>query len=359
MPIPLLLHGRHADSAAYEFFGPWIVPWHFGAWEEEYRCLRQNAGLIDYSTQALIEVRGKDRVDFLQRLLTNDIQRLKPQQGCNAALLTSSGKLISVVMALADPQALWLLCDLQSSETLLSVLNRYLFTENVELIAHERRQAVLALQGPESFQVLSHLLGTSVDLTESESHCFIASENISMRLIRHSLTGDKGLLCLVSAPEALTVWEYFLRAGSQRGLKAVGWQALQCARIEAGIPWFGKDMDEETILSETGLEKSLVSETKGCYVGQEIVARIGTYGSPSKKLMGLKLQTELVPDSKARILREGKEVGFITSSCYSPKLGGTIAMGYLNRESYTPQTSVQIEHAEKYLSATVVALPFS
>src|SRR3989338_288298 len=112
MPYPLLLHSKHREtSVTYEPFGEWLVPWRFDSSDAEYQALRTGVGLIDYSTQALIEVRGKDRASFLHNLLSNDITRLAPGRGCQAALLNASAKMISELLVLADADALWLLCD--------------------------------------------------------------------------------------------------------------------------------------------------------------------------------------------------------------------------------------------------------
>src|SRR3989338_10961988 len=112
MPYPLLLHAKHQGTdTVYQSFGQWVVPWRFQSLEEEYRALRAGVGLIDYSTQALIEAQGADRLSFLHNLLTNDIRRLAPGQGCQAALLTPNAKLIAELIVFADSTSVWLHCD--------------------------------------------------------------------------------------------------------------------------------------------------------------------------------------------------------------------------------------------------------
>src|SRR3989338_7848865 len=111
MAYPLLLHGQHGEETVYETVGEWLVPWRIASTEAEYRALRTGVGLIDYSTQGLIQVQGADRAAFLHNLLTNDIKRLAPGSGCRAALLNANGKLISELLVLADEQAHWLMCE--------------------------------------------------------------------------------------------------------------------------------------------------------------------------------------------------------------------------------------------------------
>src|SRR3989338_6283040 len=184
MPIPLLLHGKHADSAVtYQPFGPWIVPWRFQSFEEEYQALRTSVGLIDYSTQAMIEVQGRDRVGFLHNLLSNDIKRLAPGQWCQAALLHANGKLIATLIVLADPSSVWLLCDVTVADTVAQTLERYHFTEDVIIINHERRNAILALQGPRTIECLIRVLNTMVSLPDAGDYAVLSLESLPVRLI--------------------------------------------------------------------------------------------------------------------------------------------------------------------------------
>ena len=354
MPIPLLLHGRHArlegPPPVYEPFGPWIVPWRCAS----DRALREGAGLLDYSTQALIEVRGKDRVGFLQALLTNDVARLTPGHGCRAALLDPSARLIAECVVLSDPEALWLMSDLERAGALMQALERYHFSEEVVLINHERRWAALALQGPGTFEWLRAALGHAPELREVGDHVSVPLGTPAARLIRLDLIGAPGCVGLVPAESAAAAWQDWLQAGASHGLEPVGWEALNTARIEAGLPWFGRDMDSTTLLPETGLDTILCSDTKGCYVGQEIIARMRTYGSPSKRLMGLRVEGVRVPTVGARLQREGRDVGWITSACDSPALKRPIALGYVTRGSSELGTRVDVILPDAIVHATIV-----
>lgn len=359
MGITLLLHGKHQGThVTYEPFGPWLVPWRIADFDAAYTALRSGAGLVDYSTQALIHVEGADRVSFLHNLLTHDLKRLTPGAGCRAALLTPAAKVIAELLVIADPDALWLLCDLTRAEVVMRTLDRYHFTEQVTLTNHERRLAVLALQGPRTLECLTHLVGTTVSLPNAGDHTLLTLQGTTVRVIRHSLTGGLGVLCLVEAVEAERVWEGIRRQGAPCGLTLAGWEALNTARIEAGIPWYGIDLDDSILLPETGLETIVASDTKGCYVGQEIIARLATYGSVSKRLCGLVVEGEEIPQHGNQIVRDGIEVGRVTSGCYSPTLRHPIALGYLKRPFYEPGTAVETVHENQRLRAHIAALPF-
>ena len=358
MAVPLLLHARHRDERVlYQPFGPWVVPWRFDSFEAEYHALRRGVGLIDYSTQALLQVQGADRASFLHSLLTNDIKRLTPGSGCPAALLNVNAKLIAELFVLMEPDALWLLCDATRAADVASTLDRHLFTEAVTLTNHERRQAVLALQGPRTMDALAQLTEAKVALPRIGDHCATVIEDIPLRLARYSLTGDAGVLCLVDAEHAKSAWDLLQRHGAASGLRPVGWEALNTARIEAGIPWFCVDMNEDNLLPETGLEASAVSDAKGCYLGQEIIARLATYGSVSRRLVGLLIDGGQVPEAGDQIVQNDEPVGSVTSACYSPTLQRPIAMGYVKRGAYEPQTAVEILRGKARLAATVVGRP--
>lgn len=366
MPIPLLLHGRHAPPTAaasaghaeptvqYEPFGPWLVPWRFGSLEEEYAALRRKAALVDYSTQAVIEVQGAGRADLLHRLLTNDIKTLSPGRGCRAALLTASAKLVSDLLVLAEDRTHWLLCDLPQAAVVVDTLNRYVFSEPVRFLNHERRWAALALQGPRAAAILARLCGTPVDLPHAADHVRLTLAGLSVWIIRYAPAGDPGVVCLVDAGDAEPLWQLLASHAAP-----AGWDAFNAARIEAGLPWFGIDMDDSNLLPETGLERSAVSDTKGCYLGQEIVARLAAYGSVSRKLVGLVCEGTVVPQPGDAIRHAGEDVGRITSACRSPALGRPVALGYLKRGAYDEGTVVEITRGTTRLTARVTATPLA
>lgn len=360
MPLTLLLHGKLGPEVTYEPLGPWLVPWRLGpsGFADEYRALRHGVGLVDYSTQALIECRGADRTDFLQRLLANDIASLAPGAGCRAALLTPTAKLLAEVLVLAEADAHWLLADLPQAEVVARTLERYRFTEQVAVTFHERRQAVFALEGPRTMELLAALTGSPPALHRIGDHAVAALDGAPVRLVRRSLAGGVGAWCVLEAERLEGLWACLSEQGRSHGLRPVGWEALNAARLEAGEPWPGVDWDETTLLPETGLEPVLASGTKGCYIGQEIVARTQTYGSPSKRLMGLALEGSTVPEAGDRLLRDGGEVGWITSAGISPALAKPIALGYLKRGADAPGTRVEIARESARLPATVTVLPF-
>ncbi len=353
MPIPLLLHARHRahPPVTYDALGDWVVPWRFGAFEQEYRTLRAGAGLVDYSRLARVEITGPDRVTFLHSLLSQEIRGVPAGRGCRAALLTPTAHVEAELLVLAEPDAHQLLCDAHRAARVAACLERQHVMEQLTIVNHERREAALAVQGPRTAAVLSSILSCALPEGE-QAHAAGRVGGVPIRVVRHSLTGDPGVLLLVPADEAATVWHQVQRAGAE----PVGWEALNAARLEAGVPWEGVDFDASRLLPETGLETRLASDAKGCYLGQEIVARMAR-GSANKRLVGLRVTGGVVPHRDDAVEHAGAPSGQITSACVSPRLGTALALGYVTRPWYAPGTAVEIVRDRQRVTAAVIALP--
>ena len=302
---------------------------------DEYRAVRERAGLLDEPAWGVIEVRGTDRVAFLHNLLTQDIKSLQAGSAAEAALVTPAAKMLATPIVLAEADAHWLLTPRPQVETVLKTLDRYLITEDVTLADQRDNQTVLAIQGPRSQALLDEAGG-------------------AMRRAAYSVTGEPGALVMVPVERAAALRTQL----RQHGAMPIGWETMNVLRIEAGIPWFGLDIDENTLLPETGLEGRLVSYTKGCYVGQEIIARVQTYGNVSRKLMGLLIEGHDVPQPKDAILSSGEPVGHITSACFSPALQQPIALGYVKRPFYEAGIAVTVVHVDHAIPATLAKRPF-
>lgn len=301
---------------------------------DEYEAVRKRAGLIDASFLGVVRVGGDDRVTFLHNLLTQDINGLAPGSAAQAALVTPVGKLVSDMVVWAEPDAHWLIVPRARVEAVVKGLEHYLITEDVTLEDQTAAHAILALQGPASQDFVKDVSGA--------------------RAIPYSLTGSAGFLLLVPTEQSARLEKDLIARGAPKVESAT----LNILRIEAGIPWYGVDMDESNLLPETGLQARAVSETKGCYVGQEVVARMSTYGSASRKLMGLVCEGSSVSESGDSVMIETETVGAVTSACFSPALQKPIALGYIKRPHYEAGTRVTIMCGAQSLPATLVKLPF-
>jgi folate-binding protein YgfZ len=176
-------------------------------------------------------------------------------------------------------------------------------------------------------------------------------------VIKASHTGEVGFDILVGASELVDVWDFVLLKGEFHSIVPFGLDALNTLRIEAGIPIYGVDVDETNMMLETGLQDA-VSLSKGCYTGQEAVAMATYRGHISKKLTGLKVEGDVVPNSRDNVEKDGKEIGFITSALRSPSLGSVLALAYVKYGFFEPGSAVEIRNGSTTLQGSITELPF-
>lgn len=332
------------------------VPERFSDPVAEYRAVRERVGLLDLSFRAQVRVTGADRVSFLQGMLSNDIKALHPGGGCAAALLTEQGRLVADLRVYALQTSFLLDVDVRVQDSMLEALSRFLVADDVDLEDLRTQWMTLALQGPLAAQLL-HACGVVPPGPQEFQHGEAKVAEVSVRVIKVSDTGEDGYELLVPRPHAEVVWCTLLQGGASLGLLPVGLTALNTLRVEAGIPWYGIDMDQERLVLEVGMEHA-ISFTKGCYLGQEVVERATARGHVNRKLRGLQIQGDTPPPSGEKLYHGTQEVGWITSAVASPRFRHPIALGYVRREYLAPGTQLRIDRQGKPMIAEIVTLPF-
>jgi folate-binding protein YgfZ len=322
---------------------------------DAYAAARQRAGLIDRAHLARIVVSGDDRASFLQGLLTNDVVALKAGQGCYAAYLTAQGRMIADlhVYELGDVMLLTLPRDVK--DTVMAKLDQVIFSEDVQLGDVTDTFDQFAIVGPQAAVVAAKALELTADaLAGLAEHGNLRASWRGAPAIatRAGDTGEPGFDLFVERAQADALRRTLVAAGAVE----VDPAAADAIRIESGVPLFHRDMDEDTIPLEAGIESRAISFSKGCYVGQEVVIRVlhRGHGRVARKLVGLRIEGDRVPAPGASIRVEEREVGRITSSTASPALQQPIALGYVHRDFTEPGTHLSADGA----AAEVVALPF-
>jgi len=348
------------ERGAGATFGEWFgreLPARFSDPSLEYHAVRAGMGLVDQSYRGILELRGKDSTRFLNGMVTNDVKSLKAGSGQYAAMLSVHGKLIADMRIYAVADGYWL--DLQEElvPKVLQTIDRHLIADQVEVRDRSADFVLLALQGPASAELLARLGIVGAKDLEEYQHLETAIEGRSVRVIRASETGEEGFVLAPEAGAAVAVWEALLQAGRDDRLRPVGMEALNTLRIEAGIPWYGIDMDETNLLQEAGLERA-ASFSKGCYIGQETVVRVAHRGHVNWHLVGLVIGGSEVPEVGAKLRHEQREVGRITSAVHSPALNRPVALGYVRRERMAPGTILELRASQGDTSAEIVPLPF-
>ena len=320
--------------------------------EAQHRAVMTGAGLIDRSSLGKAVVTGRDRAAFLQGMLSNDVKALQPGEGCPAAFLDAHGKVVSLLAAYALDDRILLELPAGTTEKFLQAIDTFLISEKAYFEHADEAYAILSLQGPGAEKMLSALSGAAF-APAPYSHLETSIAGGAVRVARRSDSVMPGFHCWTAPGHAETLWKALREAGAV----VVSAQTLEVLRIEAGIPAYGRDVDETAILPETRLE-TLVSYTKGCYIGQETVARVKYRGHVNRALSGVVLDGDLVPSPGDAITAGDKEVGRVTSAVRSLALGRPIALGYVRREHFEPGSAVTVQVGGTAVPARVAELPF-
>jgi folate-binding protein YgfZ len=290
----------------------------------DYELVTESAGAVDRSDRAKFLVRGGEAVDFLQGQVSNDVEALTPGTGCYATVLSHKGKLRTDLRILRGEDWLFLDTEAIGHPVLEHMLRTYSLGRDVQYEDLTRERALLSVTGPAAHDRLDAA-------PPPEENAFVAGEHGTY--VATLLGVD--VIC---------------EPGTDLGIEAVSEEAAECVRIEAGRPRLGYDMDAETMPQEAGINDRAVSFTKGCYVGQETVARLHYRGKPNRHLRGLRLSEPA--ERGADILLGEKAVGRLGSTCVSPRLG-PIALALVRREA-EPGATVTVAGAP----AEVAELPF-
>jgi len=329
------------------------VPPSYGDPRAEYLAVRRHVGLLDRSDHGLVEVTGRDRVSFLHAMLSNDVKSLGPGRGCAATLLDVHGKVQVIVAVWVLDDRILLVTPPGMAEKLQEALDRHLFAEKVSLRNATGEIGFIVLAGPETPSLVARLTGAV--LPEGRwSHVAASLGDVSLRVVRGGgETGEPEAWLVASAADGERVRQEALAAGA----RPVGLLAQESLRIEAGTPRFGADADTGVLLPEIP-SADLLSDTKGCYPGQEVVVRVRDRGHVNRHLCGLVLEGDLVPPREAEVLVDGTSVGHVTSAAWSYALERPIALAFVRRQHAAPGTTVVVRVGEKTVGASVGDLPF-
>jgi folate-binding protein YgfZ len=323
------------------------------AFEQEYRAAMEGALALDRSHLATIAARGKDRESFLQNMLSNDVRSLAPFAGIPAAFLTNKGKLVSDLLVFRCDDAFLLQMERERAEPFRKALDRYIISEDVVLESLAETEAAFSLEGPEASGILAELAGIPPAELDEIAHLHfrflpLAGTEARVTAQRRELTPRFDVSASPGAAKIL------LERVLERGAVLGGEDVREARRIEASRPRFGIDMDESHLPLEAGLDEAIGFQ-KGCYIGQEYVVRLAHRGHVNRKLSGLKIAGKAPPARGTPVIRGTEEAGEVTSSAFSPAFGCALALAYLKRGHWEPETEVTVAGA----FATVSPLPFT
>jgi folate-binding protein YgfZ len=348
----------------------------------EHAAFLQNAGVIDLSFRSRLCLVGADRARFLHGQVTNDVKQLRAGEGCYTAITTAKGRMESDanIFCLADE----LLLDFEPglTEKITARLEKFIVADDVQIVDAAPHYGLVSVQGPKAAEVVK-AIGVFPEIPAKPYGSIKISDAMlgeiylarNERLASGQVNSDDsvsaggargatrptnfGLDLFVPSASLSVVTDKLIAAAKQAGGCACGWVAFEMARIEAGIPRFGADMDETNIPLECGIESRAIVYNKGCYIGQEVINRIHSIGHVNRELRGLRLADDLavLPVRGDKLFHDGKEVGYVTSAVKSPGRGN-IALGYVRREANQAGSELELRMAEGVGAVKIVGLPF-
>jgi folate-binding protein YgfZ len=348
---------HQANGAMFVEEDGWLLPLRFGDFLLEYQAVRSHVGLLDLCHRSLLRFTGPDRVSYLQGMVSNDVKQLAAGEGVHAAILNIQGKILADVRVFCTDDSF--LLDIWESlkEKTIAHLNHYLIADEVEIADLAGQYGIASVQGPEARQLLMELFAGDKIPARDLEHRVPHANGAEVRVVRSTHTGEEGYDLIVRINDLLPVVARIQEIGKKFSLRWVGAQAQETLRIEAGIPRYGIDMDEDNLLLETGLDQA-VSFDKGCYLGQEVVERVRSRGHINKKLVGVLLEGDSPAKRGDTIHAAGKEIGKVTSSILSPARKRPLALGYVQRDHLRPRTPVSVHGGEKVIPGEISTLPF-
>jgi folate-binding protein YgfZ len=326
-----------------------------------YDAVRRHAGALSRADLGRLVVSGRDRASYLQGLLTNDVQALGPGRGCYAAYLTAQGRMITDLHAYELGDVMLLTLPREVKDSVLARLDQFIFSEDVQLGDVSSTFASRTVVGPDAAAIVARVSrgADAAALAALPEHGNLRAHfnDQPVIVLRVTDTGEPGFDVLIDASQASALTEAVRSAGAID----VDSDLLEILRIEAGVPKFHRDMDEETIPLEAGIESRAISLTKGCYVGQEVIIRVlhRGHGRVARRLVGLVLDGDRVPAPGTPAVSGGREIGRVTSAAFSPALSRPIALGYLHRDFTEPGVRVTIDGSNAVVSATPFVKPLA
>ncbi|HUG92199.1 MAG TPA: glycine cleavage T C-terminal barrel domain-containing protein [Planctomycetaceae bacterium] len=314
----------------------------------EYAAARASAAVFDVSDRVQVELTGGDRVKFLHNFCTNDVKSLAPGRGCEAFLTNGKGRILGHVLLFATEHTLWIDEIGTPEEVLLGHLDRYIITEDVQLHGRSGERGELFVSGEQSAERLGALHVDASKLALYE-HAALAARESFVAIRRADLLGAPGFLVSIPRDRLVEIWQ----ALTDAGCRPAGGAAYEALRIEAGTPLYGVDLTDDNIAQEAARTPLAISFTKGCYLGQEPIARLDALGHTNRELRGLKLADGPVPGRGAAVMAASEDVGRITSAAAGPLDDRPVALALLKARHARPGTELHVETAAGPVAASV------
>ena len=324
---------------------------------EEYDALTAAVGLVRRSHVGRLELTGEDALDLLNRLSTNKLEDLVPGAGMCSVLTSAKGRIVDLLLVLMLEDRLLLLVGPDSRERVAEWIDFFTFTEDVTVNDLTPDTAMFSLIGPNAPALLEEIAGEDVATLPLYGVRVANVGGVDVSVVRDDFGALPGFDVIAPAAEGERLWSYLVERSAGDGARPAGALALESVRVEQGVPAPGRELSEDYNPLEAGLLHH-ISFNKGCYIGQEVIARLDTYKKVSKYLVGLSWDGQDLPPAGASLTVDGRRSGVVTSAVASERLGRAIGLGYVRKAHAEPGSTLTLEQEGRDLEVRVEALPF-
>jgi folate-binding protein YgfZ len=339
MKIPTYQWHQSHNANFTEFYGC-EIPSDYGDFQKEYEALRKSVGVRDVSYFGKVRMTGKDRQRFLNGMISNEVKTLDPGNGVWALFLDIKGHVQADMKVYCFADHFLMVCQHYVKDRLMKGLDRYIISEDVQMTDATKELAMIQIIGPDSDSFLN---GVGISAVPEKPYSFTPVKIASLEAHLIRLPAGYALLTPVSSASALL---------DALNVQKVGMKAFEVFRVETGLALLDKDVEEMNFAQEAHWNGAL-NFNKGCYLGQEVMARIDAQGHVNKFMMGI--ATESLPSGGDKIYKDGKEIGKVTSVTHSLLLNQPLSLGYVRREAASEGQNVEV--GEHRITGIVKKLP--
>ena len=356
-PVKTALYQTHVDTGAkmVEFAG-FVMPVQYHGIINEHHAVRNSVGIFDVSHMGEFELRGKGALDFLQRMVTNDVSLLQAGQAQYTAMCYPDGGIIDDLIIYCFPAHYMIVVNAANIEKDFQWLQEQQGHSDVELVDVSSKTGLLAIQGRYAQRIIQKLVDT--DLNKIEYYRFVETDICGTRAVisRTGYTGDDGFEVYIPEKYSVNLWNRLLEAGREFDIEPIGLGARDTLRLEVGFCLYGNDINQNTNPIEAGLGWVTKPEKKD-FIGKEAILKMKK-DSPARKLVGFEIAGRQIARDGYAILKDEKPIGQVTSGSFSPTLKKSIGMGYVSTENSAVGTDITIDIRGRAIAARVVKKPF-
>lgn len=311
--------------------------------EKEYQIAHTGVALADRSLSGRIEASGKDSLDLLHRLSTNELSSLQCGTGTTTVLTSNKGRIIDWLVVENLDNKIIILAGIKNQKKIIDHINFYTFGEELSLLDITTKTKMLCLMGPDSISIIQQLANKDI-LRMKLNDCQSAMlSGVETKILRTDPVGIQGYDLIMSKDEAPIITKAIINAGRKHNFTTISASTLDLIRIENRIPLHNKELTENHNPLEANLQAS-ISDNKGCYIGQEVIARINTYQKLQRRLVQIHFDTNDLPIPGSKLISHEKNIGYITSIQHSFRQGQAIGLGYVQLTDYQHDAVVVAKH---------------